>query len=456
MPVMPMRRTADTSLSARFLPGVRRRCLWAALAVMGLPATGMPASAQGVEAGGSFDEGLTAVDEILAYGVADSLMERPYRLGEEHLTLALEEGENLSLLLERGGVPRAQWYVVAEALEEHVDLRRLRPGREFTLTISYEGTETNLDTLETMPDVDTIVIVDRNRDDGTYTARAIPNELEARHFAAEGRIDTSLFADAAEAGVPDAVIMRLIRTYSFNVDFQRDIQPDDGFAILFEQEYFADGTLARNGNILYARLELSGRDMELFRYEDSEGVVDYYNRDGESLRRTLMRTPIDGARLTSGFGLRHHPILGYSRMHRGVDFAAPTGTPIYAAGNGTIDFLGTNSGYGRYIRIRHNGELSTAYAHMSGYAQGLTRGSRVDQGQTIGYVGTSGLSTGPHLHYEVLVDGAQVNPLDLDLPTGRTLEGSELASFQTLVDEVDRQYSAALNASAIQPAAADE
>lgn len=389
-------------------------------------------------------QGLTTLDEILAHGVADSLLERPYRVGEETITLALQDGENLSLLLARAGIANNDRYAIAAVLEEHMDLRRLRAGKEFTLTIRHTGLERELSTLEVLPTVDTIVVVNRNAESGVYTARAIPNELTLQLSAGAGDITQSLYATAVEQGVPDAVILRAIQAYSFSVDFQRDIQPDDAFAILYEQEFFADGSLARNGAILHARLTLSGRDLELFHYEDAEGLVDYYNRDGESMRRFLMRTPIDGARLSSRFGMRRHPVLGYSRMHRGIDFAAPSGTPIYAAGDGVIDFLGTNSGYGRYIRLRHNNRLSTAYAHMSRYGSGLSRGDRVQQGDIIGYVGTSGLSTGPHLHYEVMINGAQVNPLDVDLPTGRNLEGAELADFQNQVREMERSLQAAL------------
>lgn len=390
-------------------------------------------------------QGLTTLDEILTHGVADSLLERSYRVGVQTMTLALEEGENLSLLLARAGIANNARYAIAAVLEEHMDLRRLRAGKEFTLTVRHNGLGSELQTLEVLPSVDTIVLVNRNAETGVYTARAVPNELNGQLSAGEGTITQSLYATAVQQGVPDAVVLRAIQAYSFNVDFQRDIQPDDGFAILYEQDFFTDGTLARNGNILHARLTLSGRDLELFRYEDAEGLVDYYNRDGESMRRFLMRTPIDGARLSSRFGMRHHPVLGYSRMHRGVDFAAPSGTPIYAAGDGVIDFLGTNSGYGRFIRLRHNSRLSTAYAHMSRYGSGLSQGDRVQQGDIIGYVGTSGLSTGPHLHYEVLVNGAQVNPLDIDLPTGRNLDGSELAEFQDQVRDMEVALQTALS-----------
>jgi murein DD-endopeptidase MepM/ murein hydrolase activator NlpD len=390
-------------------------------------------------------QGLTTLDEILAYGVADSLIERPYRVGEQTFTLELQQGENLSLLLARAGIANNDRYAIAAVLEEHMDLRRLRPGKEFTLTMRHNGLSSELRTLEVLPSVDTIVLVNRNPDSGVYTATAIPNELTSQLSAGEGAITQSLFATAVEQGVPDAVVLRAIQAYSFNVDFQRDIQPNDEFAILYEQDFFADGTLARNGNILHARLTLSGRDLELFRFEDAEGLIDYYNRDGESMRRFLMRTPIDGARLSSRFGMRRHPVLGYSRMHRGIDFAAPSGTPIYAAGDGVIDFLGTNSGYGRYIRLRHNSRLSTAYAHMSRYGSGLSQGDRVQQGDIIGYVGTSGLSTGPHLHYEVMVSGTQVNPLDVDLPTGRNLEGNELAQFQGQIRDMDEALQTTLS-----------
>ncbi|HYH22542.1 MAG TPA: M23 family metallopeptidase, partial [Azospirillum sp.] len=165
-----------------------------------------------------------------------------------------------------------------------------------------------------------------------------------------------------------------------------------------------------------------------------------YNRDGESIRRALLRTPIDGAKLTSGFGMRHHPILGYSKMHKGMDFGAPTGTPIYAAGNGVVEQAGGNGAYGNYVRIRHNTEVSTAYAHLSRFAKGLKRGARVEQGDVIGFVGSTGRSTGPHLHYEVLKAGHQVNPKAIDLPTGEKLAGRELQAFQQTVRNLDRAY----------------
>jgi murein DD-endopeptidase MepM/ murein hydrolase activator NlpD len=176
---------------------------------------------------------------------------------------------------------------------------------------------------------------------------------------------------------------------------------------------------------------LSGKRMRLYRHRSTDGETDYFDAKGHSVRKALVVSPVDGARISSGFGRRRHPILGYTKMHRGTDFAAARGTPVYAAGRGVIETAGRNGAYGRYIRIRHNGTYKTAYAHLQGYVRGIKRGKRVRQGQVIGYVGSSGRSTGPHLHYEILRNGKQINPKRLNLPSGRILKGAELARFQT-------------------------
>jgi murein DD-endopeptidase MepM/ murein hydrolase activator NlpD len=192
--------------------------------------------------------------------------------------------------------------------------------------------------------------------------------------------------------------------------------------------------------VLFASLTLSGKKKAIYRFKGDDGHTEYFDEEGRSAQKALMRTPIDGARLSSGFGQRRHPILGYNKMHRGVDFAAPSGTPIYAAGNGTIVYAGRKGGYGNYIRIRHNGNYDTAYAHMTGFARGMRVGRRVNQGQVIGYVGTTGRSTGPHLHYEVLRQGQQVNPMRIRMPSGRTLAGAEMKRFQGLRAALDQRY----------------
>ena len=381
--------------------------------------------------------------DVLALSVADSLLEETYRVGEEERVVKVGSGDTLLGLLTRHTVARLDAHAAVDALEAVYDPRRLQIGQEIKLMLGHKGPDSTLTGLELMPDVETVVRVERD-EAGGFAAREVANDLETRPVAAGAVIASSLYAAANDVGVPDQVMISVIRAFAFKVDFQRDLQPGDSFELLFERDFHTDGSFARNGEVLYAALRLGDRVLPMYRFETADGTVDYFDRDGQSVRRMLLRTPVDSARISSGFGMRRHPILGYSRMHRGVDFAAPTGTPIFAAGDGVVESIGRNSGYGNYIRLRHANRLKTAYGHMNRFARGLKNGDRVEQGQVIGYVGSTGLSTGPHLHYEVMVDGAQVNPLSVDLPTGRTLEGGELAAFRAMVERLDDQYAALL------------
>jgi murein DD-endopeptidase MepM/ murein hydrolase activator NlpD len=387
------------------------------------------------------DAARPALSGTLALTTADSLLEEPYRVGEERRVVEVRSGDTLLAVMARAGVPRGEAHALVAALEEVYDPRDLQVGQELTLVLAHDGYDSRLVGLELMPDVERQVAVVRGAGGG-FVAEEEANALETRLVAAGGRIEGSLAASTGAAGVPYRVLDPLIRAFSYSVDFQRDIQPGDAFEMLFERDFHADGAIARDGGVVYARLNLGDRDLAVYRFETGDGAVDYYDRDGQSVRRALLRTPVDGARLSSGYGMRRHPILGYSRMHQGIDFAAAAGTPIFAAGDGTIEVIGRNGGYGNYIRIRHNRTMSTAYGHMRRFASGLSRGSRVQQGDIIGYVGSTGLSTGPHLHYEVHVNGSQVNPLSVDLPVGRTLDGAELATFREAVAERDRRYAA--------------
>jgi murein DD-endopeptidase MepM/ murein hydrolase activator NlpD len=379
---------------------------------------------------------------VLALSTADSVLEEAYRYGPERRLVTVGSGDTLLGLLGEAGVPRREAHEAVDALETVYDPRDLQIGQELTLGFRHDGRTVALTGLELMPEVDRVITVERQGDG--FAARQAANRLETRRVAAGFYIDASLAADAGNAGVPYAVLHPLIRVFSYSVDFQRDFRPGDEFRILYEREHHADGEVARLGEPVYAELRLGDRALPVYRFETADGAVDYFDPTGQSVRRALLRTPVDGARLSSGYGMRRHPILGYTRMHRGTDFAAPTGTPIFAAGDGVVDAIGPNRGYGNYLRIRHNSRLSTAYAHMSRFAGGLSRGDRVRQGEVIGYVGSTGLSTGPHLHYEVLVEGAQVNPMSVDLPTGRMLEGAELARFEAMVAETDAEYAAAM------------
>jgi murein DD-endopeptidase MepM/ murein hydrolase activator NlpD len=327
--------------------------------------------------------------------------------------------------------------------------RKLKPGQSIHLSFSARhGTAQPAGAgdrpppellslrLQASPEKD-IEVVRAPAQDG-FVAMAVERPLTRKVTGRRGRIDSSLFVAGRDADIPVPVMIDLIRAYSFDVDFQREIQRGDGFELVYETYYDRAGALAKTGEIIYAALDLSGTRLPLYRFTPKSGRTDYFDASGQSARKTLMRTPIDGARISSGYGRRRHPILGYTKMHRGTDFAAPRGTPVYAAGDGVIERAGRKGGYGKYIRIRHNGSYKTAYAHLNGYAGRTKRGRRVKQGQVIGYVGSTGRSTGPHLHYEVMVDGRQVNPLKIRLPSGEKLKGADLEAFQTARAAIDQ------------------
>nr|WP_255636328.1 M23 family metallopeptidase [Azospirillum sp. 412522] len=355
-------------------------------------------------------------------------------------TLSIGRGDTLMDLLATAKVPTNDAHDAVAALREVYNPRRLQVGQHVTVLFEpRRGGSRKFVGFEFAPDPLRSVSIARKGETG-FTSSQTEKPVTRKPVAAQGVIRSSLFEAGAQAGVPISVMMAFIQNFSYDVDFQRDLQPGDHFEILYEKLVTAEGTQAGEGELLYASLTLSGDDMPIYRFKTRDGRIDYYNGDGESIRRALLRTPIDGARITSGFGMRHHPILGFSKMHKGVDFGAPTGTPIYAAGRGTIEMAERSSSYGNYVRIRHNTEISTAYAHMSRFAKSIQRGARVDQGDIIGYVGTTGRSTGPHLHYEVLKAGHQVNPRSVDLPTGEKLEGRELQAFQQARRSIEKMF----------------
>ncbi len=353
-------------------------------------------------------------------------------------TAVLESGDTLAGLLASFGVSHREVHAVVNAMSDIFSPRQLRAGQEISLMLEPaegDGDGQRLLGLKMRPNVEQDVEVRRNGDG--YVAQAIQRQLFPSLNAVDGEISRSLFADASALEIPPATLAAMIRAFSFDVDFQRELQPGDRFALLYETLHERDGQLAKPGDLLYAELVLSGKPIGIYRFTPKSGFTDYFTADGRSVRKSLLRTPIDGARISSGYGMRRHPILGYSKMHRGVDFAAPTGTPIYAAGHGTVEKAARFGSYGKYVRIRHNGSYKTAYAHLSRYGRGIKSGARVKQGQVIGYVGSTGRSTGPHLHYEVISNGKQVNPRSIKLPAGERLKGADLRAFQEAREEID-------------------
>jgi murein DD-endopeptidase MepM/ murein hydrolase activator NlpD len=350
---------------------------------------------------------------------------------------SVRSGDTLMRVLTRAGADRGQSHDAITALSDVFNPRRLQSGQKIAVsfTPADDTAPRRLASVTFNESVDRAVLV-RLSDQG-YIAEQVMREFETESIHAGGTIDLSLFDAAATAGIPAKTVIQLIRIFSFDVDFQREIQPGDTFEVFFDRYLDEDGTPVKEGPIQFASLTLSGQTLKYYRYQPGDSdYADYFDENGRSVKKSLMRTPIDGARLTSRYGKRRHPTLGYSKMHRGVDFGARTGTPIMAAGDGVIVKIGRWGAYGKYIRLRHNDTFSTAYAHMSRYAKSMRRGKRVKQGQIIGYVGTTGRSTGPHLHYEVLRGNRQVNPMKVRLPTGRKLKGKELETFLASIGDL--------------------
>jgi len=247
----------------------------------------------------------------------------------------------------------------------------------------------------------------------------------------ESNISSSLYESAVKSGVKPNVIVEFARIYGFQIDFQRDIWKNDSFQIIYENFLNDKGEIVDTGNIIYANLILQGKEYRLY-YFKGKNIEDHFDENGQSIRKTLMKTPINGARLSSGYGNRKHPILGYTKKHMGTDFAAPMGTPIMASGDGKVIKAGWCGGGGNCVKIKHNSVYSTVYAHMSKFGRGIKKSVRVKQGQIIGYVGSTGLSTGPHLHYEVIENGKKINSQKLKLPSGKILKSKEREKFEVV------------------------
>ena len=352
--------------------------------------------------------------------------------------------DTLINLLKREGVALENAHKAVKALSKFYDPRRTKPGQEITLVLTPQTSGPNNNIIQRMvvrPSIYseiTIALIDDQRFRVSKQTFAVKRRL----FKANGSIKTSLYEAAIKSGVPKPILMELIRIYSWDVDFQRGIRVGDKFEVLFEKLFTENGKFARFGNVVYGNLILRGENNPLYRYRTSKGIIGYFDNKGKSARKALMRTPINGARLSSGFGKRRHPILGYNKLHRGVDFSAPRGTPVYAAGSGSIVKKGRNGAYGNYIRVRHGSKFETAYAHLSRFKPGIRIGARVRQGAIIGYVGSTGRSTGPHLHYEILKNNTQINPLRLKMPSGKRLAGNELALFFSVRAKLEQQYTA--------------
>jgi murein DD-endopeptidase MepM/ murein hydrolase activator NlpD len=342
----------------------------------------------------------------------------------EWKTIYVAPGDSLSLIFDRMGLSPAVLYQVISAKSENKALKHLLPGQQLRFLIN----DGDLVTLEY--DQDIITTLQISKTDTGFSSSIIKSELKRVVREAEATIDSSLFIAGQRAGLSDNLIMQLVSIYGWDIDFVLDIRKGDTFKLVYEEK-FKDDVKVSEGPILAAEFFNNKRIIKTVRYEMPDGNNEYYSDSGASMRKAFIRTPLNFTRISSKFNLnRRHPVLNTIRAHKGVDYAAPTGTPVKAAGDGTITSFGRNGGYGRVIEIKHGGTYSTLYAHLSKYGRGLKKGSKVKQGQTIGYVGMSGLATGPHLHYEFRVNGAVRNPLTVSLPKADSIPESLQADFR--------------------------
>lgn len=367
----------------------------------------------------------------------------------EKAVLRLANRDTLAGLLADLDLDRREIASAVAALRPHLDIRRLRIGQAIHVTLHRpeESDAPVLHELTIRPEPQRQIVLERDEPGGFRATEKMFEILkQVRH--ATGAIESSLIASAQKLGLPQGALQEMLRAFAWDVSFQHDLKAGDRFAALFEQRHTEDGRLVGAGRLLWAELTTGngGRSFSIYRFKPTSGREFFYTAQGESVVRALLRTPLDLARLTvsSTFGLRRHPLLGFTRLHAGVDFAAPPGTPVLAAGDGRVVQAGRNGGYGNWVKIVHSAALSTAYAHLRRIAPGIRSGTRVRQSQVIGFVGSTGLSTGPHLHFELERNGKPVDPLSVAHRSERArLAGADLTRFRQVVAEIDRLRAAA-------------
>ncbi len=337
-----------------------------------------------------------------------------------------KSGETLSHAFSDIGVSEIEVFGFINKLKNEFDPRKLKVGNKLKFYLSkkdpkiVEGISLQLDKVKS---------IEVFKIESDYILNKYKEPIVITFHKVSGEINNSLYVSAKKAGLPISVLMEVVKIYSFDVDFQREIKAGDAFEVLYQNHNNKSGEVVRSGPVLRSVLVLGGERIPLYRYEYEKDYFEYFDSEANSAKKALMRTPLDGARISSVFGKRKHPILGYTKMHKGVDFAAPRNTPVYAAGDGVIEYSRSNGGYGKFIRIRHNSDYKTAYAHLARFAKNISEGKRVKQGDIIGYVGTTGRSTGPHLHYEIIFRNKQVNPLKVRMPKELKLKNQDFNSF---------------------------
>jgi murein DD-endopeptidase MepM/ murein hydrolase activator NlpD len=365
----------------------------------------------------------------------------------------VKKGDTVTSILRDQGATPEEAKSIASTLGPRGRDGGLKEGQKLRILMSPAGpgqrlqpyrvivaNESTVEAVAALSDLGKYVAVDV-QSMNTVTEAAAADDDDDDDDGTGVRLYQSIYETALRNKVPATVIEDMVRIYSYDVDFQRKVQPGDSFDVFFAGED-EGATITEKTEVLFASLTVGGETKKYYRFQTpDDGVVDFYDETGKSAKKFLVRKPVNNAIMRSGFGGRRHPILGYVKMHTGVDWATPYGTPIFASGNGVVEKVGPEGGYGKYVRLKHNNGYETAYGHMSAFAKGLEPGKRVRQGQIIGFVGSTGMSTGPHVHYEILVNGRFVDPMRIKLPRGRSLDGPLMAAFEKERDRLDTQMS---------------
>ena len=348
--------------------------------------------------------------------------------------LKVKKGQTFSQILDNFNITNNRKFEIIKLINKTFNLRNLKINQVIFFFI-----DNNKDVKKIIIELDfkTNLVVDLKSE---ISLKKIELDTSTNIISKEFMIKESLYSDGIINKIPNQILIKIIQLFSFDLDFQRDIRENTKVSLSYQVINVEDKLDYSYGDIEYARISINDNNLEYFKFLTNDGFIDYFNKSGKNVKKSILKTPLDGAKLSSNFGMRKHPISGFNKLHRGVDFAAPKGTPIYAGGNGIIEYVGLNGGYGKYIRIRHNNEYKTAYAHMLNFKKGISNGIRVNQGDIIGYVGSTGNSTGPHLHYEIIYKNKQINPMKLKLPSGKILSGSELEKFKKKANQIYSEY----------------
>ena len=342
----------------------------------------------------------------------------------------IEKGDTIQKILQKYEVENNQIQKVILNYKKFANSNQLLIGNKINIIIEKNLTKNTNSILKFSLPITKSTLIEISKDENDHiVSKKIITKLYKKKILAQNIIKNNLYSSAVDAKINPDTIIEFARIFGFEIDFQRDIRKNDYFKILYEKFFDENGEYVKSGSVLYAYMSINGREISLYKFGNNE-VFGYFDANGKSVEKALMKTPINGARLSSSFGNRKHPILGYTKLHAGTDFAAPSGTPIMASGSGTVTRAKWCGGGGNCIKIKHNSTYETIYAHMKKFAKGMKVGRKVRQGQIIGYVGSTGMSTGPHLHYEVIVNGKKVNSQKLNLPSGKVLKNDERTKFE--------------------------